>query len=789
MFFRGEFYITLTDFRESRNEVHMFNNQNDSSEKFWVTAVIVGLLVFFGQFANSQVCRPTQAQLSTCKNWDNRSCRCMATRAEGDSRTYDTKDGQCKARLNGSNGCYSVRSGSCQIGPQFCNSADFCRANMPKNGNYWDGSNCRRSPVPKKEETAQEEPENKNCKKSNGVTWHANHGGGSEPGQCICNNTNQPAVSGKCATDDAPKKTASQKCEDPAIGGKWQQQDAEETSGYCLCPDGLNIDPVQNASAKCQSSNNAAKEKCASAGGKLGEVIGSPWGPDACVCEPGGNVEAYALPEGGRCEQTTAATGKEEDDAKFNRILKECEMDEMQERIDKCKEDSGAAVEKCEKEAFNQDKTNKELGAVMQLVGQVQQKKAVETGAAEVCGKVAYGTAAAFWALDLFKKTCEDEIKTCKESCQALKEGESFKALSQKCEQAYNVAFDAPPTSNGRISRSAGLAAASVRLNANRFGAGQFEVQTHEESRSMIRGLATTMEKNAKDNIIKCETDAVAKEADVGKYLAELLGASIGAANCKNAASNDAVRCAQLAPVLSPIYCQNKPTETCCRVFTGIPKPLDCNGGDYANKQCVCARSPDSTGCKVVSTTPALNLNNPGGVSGLAAPGGLKAGNQYKPSGVITQGGIDLNDSSDPGKPQQQAGGGGAVNPFGVASGGGGAGGGGLPSSPNDGAPGAAPAEGSADKGLVGGAFNQLKTLADRMFGTGSGNSNGKGYGNTGKDDKKVPGGVDPNKWKPGLRGLAGGGSPFGPRNKDIWKIMNAQYGIQNHTFIGIDGK
>ena len=69
------------------------------------------------------------------------------------------------------------------------------------------------------------------------------------------------------------------------------------------------------------------------------------------------------------------------------------------------------------------------------------------------------------------------------------------------------------------------------------------------------------------------------------------------------------------------------------------------------------------------------------------------------------------------------------------------------------------------------------------MFGSGGsgGNSNGKNFGNgIGKDGKKN----GDDKSKPGLRGVAGGSNIFGPRNKDIWKIMNVQYGIQNHTFI-----
>jgi hypothetical protein len=721
----------------------------------------------------AQVCNKPKP--ASCKQWDVRSCRCMV---EEFSQRYDardlpmtedrqTADGKCKARLNGTNGCYTL-NGGCQTGPQFCRSQNMCQSNMPRGANYWNGTSCQSTPVQQERQQAKTCPSGQKPGKSTDES-------GKEIATCVCTTTEKPPEDGSCVAKTEPQedRNLAQKCAE--ANGDWMQETPNASEGFCKCDDGSNVD-VRSGSNKCKSV--VAETKC-----KNGQEVWSQ-APGVgsirtCICN--GN----AVAEVDDCNSVADVTPQTEtEDETIDRIARECGLSGAEENISSCGDTAYEAVEKCEKKNFDTNESNLQMKGVLNLMSGIQQKKAVESADPEVCGKAAYGATAAYWALDAFKTTCEDKVKECKSKCNPLKEKETFKQIMTKCERMYNEAFGTNfSTSSGPAKRFSAKTMKEGRKKIN-------EQDVNYRNITDMRTYLSEMEREAERNLAKCETDAVAGEDSVSTYLTDLLTASVSAAQCKNAASSGAARCVALQSQLSPAYCLANPLEPCCAPFLG--GNLDCNNKDYSHQTCVCARTPDAGVCKTTTVGGGgSQLTNPGGVAALAAPGGITSGATYKPSGVIPQGGLDLG-ADDPSKIPQGAGGtGGATNPFGVAGGGGGGGGGGLPNSPNDGQlpTGAGQGEGSSSS-TSGGPFNQLKTWADKIMGGGSGSYNGRNYGNAGKgkDPKKGGAGIDPNKWRPGLRGVAGG-SEFGPRNKDIWKTMNAQYGIQNHTFLGIDGK
>jgi len=699
----------------------MFTNQNQSSGKFWVSAFIVGLLIFLGQFANSQNGDWSKAEIVTL---GSRPAKTMCRSKCGPGVCYYPES---VSNINGA---------GCQCGNNFCLS---CKTGWRKNPNSTGASDrCIQGEERPSEEAGGSKSDPTACPSDDQeLKIVVATGRGAEKSACVCKSNGKEPEGGKCP------------------------------------------------SSSTSSSNTDLNQLCRNAKGVLGFEIGGgqTFRADTCVCVGNDESKAYAFnPEVDLCNpnNTAANPAKEDDDAKFNRVLSECKFDETEAKVNQCSSKAISALDKCDAQAIKSESNAKQLGGVMRLLGTVQQNKAVEHADPDACGTAAYMGSAATLAIDAFKKTCEDEVKECKESCNPFKpEQSNFNELKQACVNAYNNEFGAVQTAAGRTARSSRI---TDKTNAAK-KATDGQVNDHQISRDLIVEMVGELEKQAKDNLVKCESDAVKGEADIGNYLAEILTSSMAAAQCRNQASNSAARCAGLAAQLTPQYCDGKcGSEICCAPYCGTI--VDCNGKDYSSKQCVCARSPDSAICRTVTSSPPPTLTNPGGVANLAAPGGIKAGSQYKPSGTVGAGGFEVGTDMDPSKATPNAATGGSSNPFGVArDGGGGGGGGGVPNSPNDGAAAAPAAAEGAGSGLVGGAFNQLKTLADRVFGSGgSGNANNKkDFGNgTGKDGKKNG---DANG-KPGLRGVAGGSKEVGPRNKDIWKIMNVQYGIQNHTFI-----
>lgn len=695
----------------------MFTNQNQSSGKFWVTAFIVGLLIFLGQFAHSDVNTG-----SSCVEEDaGRHCLRMK-RADGS--TYYTALGQCNNQRNGRIGCMNTSTGTCRYGVNFCISDGACS----RNGGSWVNGKC----VDKSQEQGHDYASW--CKNAKGEKWNG----------------------ADCQCKDGTKLTKEQLGNEEVCVDKKADENSPELAPLC----------------------DKAK------GGVDGDLC-------SCPAVELIQITLAELKQGAKCPEVPAPVAAAPSEtpagpsieARLKNVLDSCGHTELQNRIDQCEEKAQVAVEKCDADAIKSDKNAAQLGAVTKLLGTVQQGKAVQRADPDACGKAAYVGSAATLAIDMMKKTCDEEVKTCKDSCAALKNDQTFNQIKQECERRFNAEFQKELGVAASVTGRVTIQQAAANMKAERMlRAGKMpdNISDLEDLKTAMRNDLASMEKKARDNLVKCETDAVSGETDIAKYLAEILGASVSAAQCKNLASNNAARCAAMASQLTPAWCQANASEVCCAPFIG--GIVDCNGKDYSAQQCVCARTPDAAICNTVASTPtAPTLANPGGVSNLTAPGGIKAGNQYKPSGTLG-GGFEVGNDMDPSKPTAAPTAGGSTNPFGTTGGGGG-GGGGVPNSPND--PNAAAPVASEEKGsgLVGGAFNQLKTLADRILGGGNG-SGSKSYGNGSGKDSKKNGAVDPNKFRPGLRGLAGGASPFGPRNKDIWKIMNAQYGIQNHTFI-----
>lgn len=735
----------------------MFTNQNQSSGKFWISVFIVGVLVFLGQFAHSQhkVCVKRDSG-GTCSQyrWDGSSGSSFANTASGDCIL--------KGRSSGEVGCVSVRNNRCSWAIEFCTSPTLCKNNVGPN-NWYDGK-CNSGPKQEQSVAALQCPTGQR----EGVVGIT----GTEKKACVCEGTGKEPVDGECKSSESKSADDKTMCENNLAS--WVEGDIDGSGCYC---EGQVVQP----SVGCKK---VAEKKCI--GGEEVWTQGGAGAVRSCRCND------RLVQEVNNCSEIAASPAVEnpsgDTDVKFANVLNKCGVDKMQARIDECNDETTKAVEDCDVKAISSDEKAAQFSSVLKLLGTVQQNKAVQSADPDACGKAAYIGSAATIAIDAFKTKCDAVVGLCKKACSPLKDKETFKQLSLDCEQMYNTDFlnaeeRQKLNTNGRATLSGHLDQVRIKVNANKVNGPNQEINSHEEARAYIRSIVSDMEKKTKDNLVKCESDAVKGSDDIGKYLSEILTASMGAAQCKNQASNSAARCSALSTKLTPQYCSTQcGIEVCCAPYCDTI--VDCNGKDYTSKQCVCARTPDAATCKNVTTSPAPpTLTNPGGVSNLADPGGIKSGNQYKSSGGIGGGGFEVGNDMDPSKTTPTGSTGGSTNPFGVASGGGGGGGGGVPNSPNDGSGAPAPGAEAPGTGLGGGAFNQLKTLADRIFGNGPGSTaNGRNYGNgTGKDGKKN--GND-NKIQPGLRGVAGGSNVFGPRNKDIWKIMNVQYGIQNHTFI-----
>lgn len=642
----------------------------------------------------------------------------------------------------------------CEWGFQYCLTKPRCEDNVAQG--HWYGNSCNPTP--------QQATRGEKCDESKGIVAN-------DTGECVCNDTGNKPINGECKSAGQGKCLAS------------EGQATNDNEG-CYC-----TDPKKElVNGKCEAKSGDSKDvnfasKCSQAG-----AIYASDEEETCYCN-GKLFTVQDIQAGAKCnaDKPIVASEETDDDAKFARVAEQCGLTDAENKIAKCGEDAFAAVEECDEKAAKENSSNTQIKGALDLMSSVQQKNAITSADPDVCGKAAYGATAAYWAIDAFKTNCEAKVKICKDACNPLKEKETFKQMVAKCERLYNQEFKVTGAATDRV----------PTLTLTRLDNKGLKVENQSKDYRRVQGIKeyiNEMEKDSQKNFAKCDSDAAGGALGLGDYLSQLLQASVGAATCKNAASTSAARCAALASQLTPAYCLTKATEPCCCSFNGTcpGSPIvDCNGKDYAAKTCVCARTPDAGVCKTTVAGGGTELTNPGGVSGIATPGGITSGTAYKPTGVVPQGGVDVG-ADDASKMQQSAGGtGGSTNPFGAAGSSGGGGGGGMPSSPNDGLPaGAAAAGDGGGSSSSGGPFNQLKTWADKIMGGGNGSNNNKNYGNDprGKDkDKKAGAGVDPNKWRPGLRGVAGG-SEFGPRNKDIWKTMNGQYGIQNHTFLGLDG-
>jgi hypothetical protein len=270
-----------------------------------------------------------------------------------------SKEGACKARLNGTNGCWSLSSGTCKTGKNLCTSESLCKANTPKDGNYWYGGSCNESPERKSVETAKSKCE---CDKAE-IDYEAD-----ENFQCSL------VVNGE---RKAFSKTAQ-------------------------CP-----------SASKESAESTAKDNnCSSKKANYG------WDGNECICGAGQEVDAshYEEVSSGDCRKkgAVAATSKSGE-------VPSC-LQDFKAKAEACKTDGFKAVNSCNKDNKEANAQWSAAQSVIGPMAQIMQMRGQQQGSAETCFQAGALATTTLGAMDLLKETCDNEIEACHNKCEEAEE-------------------------------------------------------------------------------------------------------------------------------------------------------------------------------------------------------------------------------------------------------------------------------------------------------------------------------------------------------------------------------
>lgn len=411
-------------------------------------------------------------------------------------------------------------------------------------------------------------------------------------------------------------------------------------------------------------------------------------------------------------------------------------IQDIRERINKCKEDSGNAVNACDMKSDKNAETRQQLSNLSQMSQQL-----IHAGTAEQCKNMGLVTGAAGYGLSSMEKNCNNEMGSCRNSCADLSKYSKPENIIEACETVT-------PSD---------------------------QMKLVEEANELARVMT------AANNECTTQTESLLQQ--VGGALKSATVGYASAAQCENQVSNQ--------PVLT-----NLNLNTCISNPGAAGCPVNC-ATNPSNAQCACLVNPSAAGCNTGGLSQIAG--NPNGIGqNLPALGGLGGLNTKLNSNSNLGGGLDLNIDDTEAAAANAGGGDGTETPagsmFGKAglanAGGSGGTGSGEGGKAKNGKGEAAEEEPS----LFGGMFQNLKNAAGSLFGTGAGGSS------SAKKNQPAGNGFNAAGLKPvainkNLRGLASNGNTcwvdvkgsrvcFGTKNEDIWTKMNKQYSLQYNTFI-----
>jgi hypothetical protein len=495
----------------------------------------------------------------------------------------------------------------------------------------------------------------------------------------------------------------------------------------CLCG-GKDADSFEVVAGKCQKKNSQAAKSC----DKEGEILQSN-GTCGCNTKLGYEISSE---DWRTCIKSASATAPTECTA----------LTQFEDKVKSCQTKGLDAVKGCDPKNTDSNKNYGDAQSAVQAMSQVSMIKGQQAGSSESCFNAGVIGTAAYQALDLLKSGCRDEISKCEEECGVGGflgiGGTSADDIVAKCESEIK------------------------QKNPN------ITPTQLEPLLSDIKKKATTAKSELDTGIKSCTVDAKSNMARTNDLMRGVNTSAQQAAKCQCQLTAGQTSCDQIQ---GPEYCARNPSDTlkCPPVVT-----LRCVGADKDNKDCVCMRDPGNSMCKTNSNTTGSQL------AGATNLNPIGAGNpNFKPgSGLGPNGGLDgLNDlASSSTSMDKTTGTDPQFNVAGGGSGGAGSNGGGASGGPAEGS--AAGADATEAKSGIGGLFNNLKTGLLSAMGIGSkNNSAGRNYGDKGKAGTAM----DPDKWKPNLRGVAGG-TGMGRKNADIFKMINNQYNDQYHTLMTI---
>ncbi|AZZ35739.1 hypothetical protein CIK05_02625 [Bdellovibrio sp. qaytius] len=549
------------------------------------------------------------------------------------------------------------------------------------------------------------------------------------------------------------------------------------TSNTCsegACPSGTTADEANPGRCKCDnemvatvdrgSASQKCPVQCTVSDHKKYELASK-----GCVCDAGFQMQ------NGNCIASNSASP----------AVDVC-LRELQEKATSCDSAASTAVDKCDPKRDSGSEDGDTLGTLQNILGSgtdAYQKSQQATGAVDNCVNAGIASSSGYYALDSLRNKCDDEISSCKSSCN---DANSYFAANK--DRVYQACRKKAYDENICLARSPYDITSEERFNAS------WDARNKSDFESQIQQMQT----NVTDNKTKCETGtAVTNRDKMSDYMNDMNN-SVKSANqcqCQLGSGSD---CSNLA---GPAECAKNPSLPGCTVAM-----TNCLNSSDTSLKCVCFRNPNGSDCKAAQQANNAKLNTTetsafAGVGG-AAPGanGVGGVGGSGASGKTEAGGdVNVGDLSGLGADGEAFGSGtsgtatadGGSSPFGSA-GGSGAGGGGSSSGGGGASDGtklggvAGEEEGTSKK--LSGFFDVAKSALGSLFkngGTGDKNSF------SGVNANKVNGGndsaLDSKKWRPRgmVRGLAGDTELAG-KFDDIWKVMNKQYKVQDQkdTFI-----
>ncbi len=565
------------------------------------------------------------------------------------------------------------------------------------------------------------------------VDWHSSYC----KSQKLCERNLSFWYDNQC-NDKPDRSSVSKKC-DPSATEQETGLSVDATSP-CYCPP-VNGKPggfVQYGQA-CEKKSEETNPSVADNNCAKGIENYQPDRDGRCLC--GGEEADLFEVVAGKCQKKNSSL------AVSVSAPTECTaLTQFEDKVKSCQTKGIDAVKGCDPKNTDSNKNYGDAQSAVQAMSQVSMIKGQQAGSSESCFNAGVIGTAAYQALDLLKSGCRDEISKCEEECGVGGflgiGGTSADDIVAKCESEIK------------------------QKNPN------ITPTQLEPLLSDIKKKASIAKSELDTGIKSCTVDAKSNMARTNDLMRGVNTSAQQAAKCQCQLTAGQTSCDQIQ---GPEYCARNPSDTlkCPPVVT-----LRCVGADKDTKDCVCMRDPGNSMCKTNSNTTGSQL------AGATNLNPIGAGNpNFKPgSGLGPNGGLDgLNDlASSSTSMDKTTGTDPQFNVAGGGSGGAGSNGGGASGGLAEGS--AAGADATEAKSGIGGLFNNLKTGLLSAMGIGSkNNSAGRNYGDKGKAGTAM----DPDKWKPNLRGVAGG-TGMGRKNADIFKMINNQYNDQYHTLMTI---